>query len=189
MNEYLKPVFEQILPTLINAGIKYWIYGGVANAAMVGHCYRSNPDVDMFVLGEDFEKVENVLQNMCKENNWKICKVFVNNRPKIEISILKNNKKWIERFSVISAHKKENHVELKFKNGSGQYPLNILDQVEILIDGYKFFTVGNDFLKKLFIEYLDSKKKYPSKRIADARYILSKKEFKKYFSDKPYEKS
>ena len=74
MNEYLEPIFEKIIPKINSRGIKYWIYGGMANAAMVGKFYRSNPDVDIFVLGDDFKNIEKILQNICIENNWKICK-------------------------------------------------------------------------------------------------------------------
>lgn len=189
MNEHLKPVFEQILPTLINAGIKYWVYGGVANAAMVGKCYRSNPDVDLFVLDVDSNNVERILQSECEKNNWKICKEFTNNRSKIEIFILKDNKKWIERLSIVPACKKDNSVELIFRKGSGEYSLDILNQKKRDLDGFEFFTINDKFLKKLFIEYLNSKSKYPSKRIEDARYILSEEEFQKYFPDQSYEKS
>ncbi len=71
MNQHLEPVFEQVLPKITSANIPYWVYGGVGYASMVGHFYRSNPDVDLFVLGSDFENVENILENLCKENSWK----------------------------------------------------------------------------------------------------------------------
>lgn len=189
MNEYLKPIFEKVISKIDSANIKYWIYGGVANAAMVGKCYRSNPDVDVFVLGDDFENVENILQNICKENGWKICKEFVNNRQKIEVSILKDNKKWIERMSLIPAYRRDNYIELRFRKGSGKYSPDILNQEKRDLGGFIFFTISDQFLKKLFVEYLDSKSKYPLKRIDDARYILSGEEFKKYFPNQSYEKS
>ena len=189
MNEYLKPVFEKILPALKYVGIKYWVYGGVAYASMVGRCYRSNPDVDLFVLNSDFENAEEILKNICQENTWKISKTFVKNRPKIEIYILKNNKKWIERLSVLPVYQKDNGVELKFIEGSKLYQRDILNQEERRLEGLTFFTISNEFLKKLFIEYLESKRNYPSKRVEDAGYILSEEEFKKYFPEQSYEKT
>jgi len=185
MNEYLKPVFEQILPALEQNNIDYWIYGGVANAAMVGKFYRSNSDVDIFILGENLEKFDNLMQVMGRINSWKICKEFVNSRLKIELFIKKGNK-WVERMSIIPAYKKESVVELRFRNGAGNYPLNILIRVNRSIDGFSFFTISDFFLKKLFIEYLNSKNKYPIKRIEDARHILSENEFKKYFPNQIY---
>lgn len=187
MNEHIKPIFEIVLPKIQSENIKYWIYGGVANAATIGECYRSNPDVDLFCLEEDFENVEKLLQNICEENNWKICKTFLNSRPKLEIFILKNGKKWVERLSVVPAYLKNDQIELKFREGSGEYPLDILNQEERHLGGFTFFTLSNEFLKKLFVEYLDSKRKYPSKRIEDARHILSKEEFEKYFPNENYD--
>lgn len=189
MNEYLKPIFEKILPEIDLENLKYWGYGGVANAAMVGKFYRSNPDFDIFILDEEFKRFESILQDICKKNDWKICKDFTNNRIKIEVFIKKDNKRWIERMSIIVAHKQDDRVELKFKNGSEEYSSEILTRVERDLEGFKFFTISDNFLKKLFVEYLDSKKKYPSKRIEDARYILSEKEFKKYFPNEEYEKT
>lgn len=191
MNEHLKPVFEIVLPKLGSADIKYWVYGGIAYAAMAGKFYRSNsnPDVDIFVLEEDFTGVEEIMQNICIKNNWKLCKEFVNGRNKLEMYILKDDKRWIERMSVIPASKKDNFVELKFRKGPGEYPLDILNLLERKIEGFGFYTISDQYLKKLFIEYLDSKNKYPSKRIEDARYILSEEEFKKYFPNESYDKN
>lgn len=187
MNEHIKPIFEKVIPKIQSANIKYWVYGGIAYAAMVGRCYRNNPDVDLFVLKDDFDKTEEILEKLCNENGWKICKTFLNSRPKIEISILKNKKKWIERLSIAPAYLKNNQVELKFREGSEEYPLHILNQEKKSLDGFDFFAISDTFLKSLFIEYLDSKRKYPSKRIEDARYILTKEEFTKYFPNENYD--
>lgn len=191
MNEHLKPVIEIVLPEVISADIEYWVYGGVAYAAMVGKFYRSNsnPDLDIFVLDKDFTKLEKILQEICIKNNWKLCKKFENGRNKLELFILKNGKKWIERLSVIPTSKINNHVELKFRKGPGEYPKDILSRVERNLDGYKFFTISDHYLKRLFIEYLDSKKSYPNKRLEDARYILSAEEFRKYFPNESYKKN
>ena len=189
MNEQIKPIFEKVIPVIQANNIKYWIYGGIANAAMVGGCYRSNPDVDFFVLEKDFKKTEEILEKLCDENGWKICKTFLNGRPKVEISILKGKKEWKERFSVVHSYLKNNQVELKFREGSGEYSLNILNQEKRSLEGYDFFTISNEFLKKLFIEYLDSKRKYPLKRIEDARKLLTEEEFKKYFPKETYDQN
>ena len=189
MNEHIKPIFEIVIPRIQSANIKYWVYGGMGYVAMVGRCYRSNTDVDLFVLKDDFETVENILGKLRKENNWRICKTFTNNGPKIEIFILKNKKRWVERMSIVPAYKKDNCVKLEFRKGSGEYSLDILDRKKRHIDNFDFFTISDEFLKKLFIEYLNSKHKYPPKRVEDARYILSEEEFKIYFPDHSYEKT
>lgn len=187
LNQQLEPIFKIILPKIQSENIRYWIYGGVANAAMVGECYRNNPDVDLFCLQEDFEKVEKILQNLCNRNDWRICKTFLKSgRPKMEVLILKNKKKWIERLSVVPAYLINDRVELKFREGSGEYSFDILRQVERDLGGFIFYTISNGFTKKLFIEYLDIKGKYPSKRIEDARRLLTEEEFERYFPRQAY---
>ena len=186
MNEHIKPIFELVIPRIQSANIKYWIYGGLGYASMAGQCYRDNTDVDLFVMGNDFEIVKKILENMCEENSWKLCQTFVNNRLKLEVFFLKNKKKWIERLSVVPAYQKNSQIELKFRKGSGKYSPDILLQVERHVENFTFSTINNQFLKKLFLEYLDSKRKYPTKRVEDARYVLSEEEFKKYFPNETY---
>jgi len=179
MNEHLKPVFEIVLPKITSANIPYWVYGGLGYASMVGHFYRRNPDVDLFVLDSDFENVENIFDNLCKENSWKICKTFIRSgRRKIELCI-----KEKERLSVIPVCKTGNSVEFTFREGSKKYPLEILTQVERHLGGYRFQTPQDSFLKALLIGYLESKKNYPNrkKRIEDAKHVLTTEEFLKYF--------
>lgn len=189
MNDQLKPIFEIVIPKITADNVKYWIYGGIANAAMVGSCYRSNPDVDLFVLKEDLAKTEKILEKLCNENGWRICKTFLNDRPKIEVSILKNGKKWVERLSVVPIYIKNEHVELVFREKLGKYGKDILDGIKRTLDNVAFYTTSYKFLKILFIEYLDSKKNYPSKRIEDARRLLTEEEFRKYFPNKDYDQN
>jgi len=52
MNEHLKPIFEAVLPALENGGIPYW----VAIAGVNSNHLRHNPDVDVFVVSENFDQ-------------------------------------------------------------------------------------------------------------------------------------
>jgi len=179
LNEHLEPVFEIVLPKIASANIPYWVYGGLGYASMVGRFYRNNPDVDLFVLDNDFEKVENILETICQENAWKICKTFIRSgRPKIELCI-----KEKERLSVIPACKTGNSVKFTFNEGSKEYPLESLTQVERNLGGYRFKTPQDGFLKILLIGYLESKRNYSNrkKRIEDAKHVLTREEFLKYF--------
>ena len=49
MNSELKPVFNKLLPQLVQAKIDYWVFGGVSVAAYTGSFIRDNKDVDIFV--------------------------------------------------------------------------------------------------------------------------------------------
>jgi hypothetical protein len=179
MNEHLRPIFEIVLPKITSTNIPYWVYGGLGYASMVGAFYRNNPDVDLFVLDIDFEKVENILQTMCQENAWNICKTFIKSgRPKLELHI---KEKEPERLSVIPVCKSENSVKFRFREGSKVYSLESLTPVKRNLGGYVFTTPPDDFLKILLVEYLASKSNYPGKRIEDAKHILLKEEFQKYF--------
>jgi hypothetical protein len=133
MNEHLGPVFSEILPLIEQAGIKYWVYGGVAYASMVGKVYRGIKDVDIFVLENDFDNLEKILVNTCIMNKWSICKSYdIPNRPKIEIYI--GGK---ERLSAIPVVKTNERVVFKFCEGPKNFSLDILNQVERLIDGFR----------------------------------------------------
>lgn len=177
MNDHLKPILEIVIPKIHAANIKCWVYGGLGYASMVGRFYRNIPDVDLFVLDKEFKKVEEILGDLCKENKWKICKTFIRSgRPKIEIYI--DSK---ERCSVIPVYKIDGYVEFKFLKGSEKYPLDILRQEKRKLENFVFYTPQDNYLKCLLSGYLKSKKKYPNKRIEDARNILSKEEFEKYF--------
>lgn len=189
MNEYLRPIFEIVLPVIEESKIFYSIYGGLGYAAMAGKCYRTNLDVDIFVLNDDFNLVESLLADLCKKNNWKKCKSYVNGRNKLEVYILKNGKKWVERLSFIPINRTDKGVQIKFREGIKIYSNDVLKRVYRILDDYCFYTVSDEFLVSFFKEYLNSKQKYPSKRVQDARYILSKEEFGKYFPNELYEKS
>ena len=185
MNDHLKPIFEIVIPRLEKANIAYWVYGGVGYASMVGRFYRKNTDVDLFVLENEFEKVEALLEHVCKEGNWKTCKSFNRfNRPKIELYAKRR-----ERCSVIPVYKANSYVSFKFSRRPKDYPLDILTPVKRKLESFEFHSPQDNFLKQLLLDYLGCKKKYPNKdkRIEDARHILSQSEFEKYFPNECYE--
>jgi len=183
MNEHLQSIFEIVLPAIESADIKYWVYGGLGYASIVGRFYRFNSDVDFFVLDSDFKNVEEVLKNICEENEWKIRKTLMSfKRPKVEL-ILKEKER--ERLSVVPVFKTD-EVEFRFIEGSKRYPLDVLMRVKRNLEGFVFYTPQDIFLKRLLLDYFESKNKYPKKRIEDARQILSEQEFKKFFPNQSY---
>ena len=187
MNEHIKPIFEIVIPGIQSVEIKYWIYGGIGYASMIGKFYRKEPnsDVDLFVLDNDLDGIEKNLESICGQNRWRIRKTFLKSgRPKIELLIGKK-----ERLSVVPVYKINEYVEFKFEKISKKYPLDVLTQIERHLEGYTFFTPRDNYLKDFFILYLDNKRvPYKPKRIEDGRYLLTKEEFKKYFPNHSYEK-
>jgi phosphorylcholine metabolism protein LicD len=71
MNEHLKCVFEIVLPAVEQAGIRYWVYGGVAIAGIKGKFMRPNhPDVDLFVMEDDYEKIVETISKFESALGW-----------------------------------------------------------------------------------------------------------------------
>ncbi len=183
MNEHLKPVFEKILPKIFSSHIKYWVYGGIGLAAIKGGFYRYNSDVDVFVEDINFPRIKKILEDACKENGWEPRETCLKTgRPKIDILIEGN-----EVMSVIPVYLRGEFVKFMFLEGSKEYSAYVLEQKERHLGGFYFFTPSDDFIKVLFINYLESKTKYPYKRIEDARQICSKEEFMKFFPNEAYD--
>src|SRR4030042_4392151 len=140
INEHLAPIFKFLLPRLENAGIDYWVYGGVAVAAYAGKFIRPNRDVDIFVRQEDFNKVKLVLEEFCSEQenvNFKECNLLNRgnySRPKLEVKIDK-----VERLSVVPVYLKDENSILVFGNGAKYFSVEILEKIERNIFGYRFF--------------------------------------------------
>lgn len=168
MNKHLEPVFKILLLGLEKAGIDYWVYGGVSIAAYVGKFIRENTDVDIFVKESDFEKTKLILGNLCNQNNFKLHEPppLKTGRPKLEILIRR------ERLSVVPAYLKDNKVELMSNQGSVSYPNEILEKVERNINGYRFFTPPNDYIKEIFLNFLRLRSD-KRKVVVDAFAILS----------------
>jgi hypothetical protein len=65
LNVRLLPVFQEMLPALTAAGLQYWIYGGVGVAGAVGRFLRTNGDVDIYVVVNEFDQVRECLLRLC----------------------------------------------------------------------------------------------------------------------------
>lgn len=179
MNKHLELVFKILLPELEKNKIDYWVYGGISIAAFVGEFIRENRDVDVFIKDSDFEKAGSILQDLCRQNDFKLSRIE-NRRPKIEIKINDGGK-----FSMIPIYQKNNIVTFLYESNYGgdeEYPIQILEKVERNIDGYKFFTPQDEFIKDKLINHIiarsDKKKRDYFKK--DAKEILTDEEYKKY---------
>lgn len=172
MNKPLKPVFEFLLPSLEEAKIDYWVFGGLSVAAYIGRFIRNNKDVDIFVKNIDFFKAKKLLDDLCRQNDFKVKSGSQKNgeRPKIEIEI-----DTIERFSMIPIYQEGDMVIFKYNDGDQKYPNDILKKVERNISGFNFITSQDKFIKEMFINHIEVRpdKKNREKIMIDARAILS----------------
>ena len=190
LNDSIGVIFEHVLPSLTNTGIKYWVYGGIGVAGAVGKPVRSNGDVDIYVLNEDFSKAERVLQQLCEEHNvtnmdlWeiKLQKPLRTGRPKLDFFI-----RGRERLSVVPIYNTGNGVEFKV-NKVFPLPDEALVQELKTVNEYEFYSPPRKIIKMLLCimverEIARYKGEKPveevlkGKRIIDAKAILSAGEF------------
>jgi hypothetical protein len=175
MNRHLKPVFEVLLRGIEDAEIQYWVYGGIAIAAVAGKFIRKNKDVDIFVKESAFENVRPVLHGLCDRNSFKLIRRTRRLRPKLEVEIDER-----ERLSVVPVYLQDDGVEFRFPRGlKEKHPSQILERVERDISGYRFFTPPNDCIRNLFRNYLASRSDKQNKSAVriDAKAILPPDEY------------
>lgn len=187
LNSHLAIVFEEILPALTEAGIKYWALGGVGVAGVVGKFIRENQDVDTYVLEDDFPKVEPILKKLCEKHggwdadDWSLRYSMLKNngRPKFDIYI-----KHIERFSVFPVYPISGGVEFRVID-SVKLSEQALVQELRTVDGFKFFSPPKEIIAQLlrslaerYIKHYNKSKPIDenSKHIIDARAIFTREE-------------
>lgn len=188
MNDHLKVVFKEILPTLEDVGIEYWVYGGVATAAVKGNFFRYNNDVDIFVLEKDFDKSELILKGMCNKKNWRpVSSILKGIRPKVEIFIDEKRK---DVFSIVPVYESKDRIEFRFPK-SEKFSKDLLEGKKVLVGDYEISIPNYKLVKDLFCVHLNNlikngkwKKRIDlrEKYFKDAEVLLTEKEIKYYFN-------
>lgn len=179
-NLHLKPVFDHLLPALEKHGIPYWVYGGVSVAALKGTFIRKNYDVDVLVMSYDFAKAKITLNNASTvfgsvkwdehETNW---------RQKLEMEPRGKGEKW--RATFVTIKRDGDGILHMGETDTQRYPADFLEQVKRSVDGFEFFTTGDAYIKKMFLEYVTKRESNPrpetkEKIWKDAEAILSPEE-------------
>lgn len=177
MNAHLKPVFELVLPAIESAGIAYWVYGGVAIAGINRAFLRKNPDVDVFVMNDDYDKTVGLVARLEKELGWthKDAKEQRDRRKRDWFA--GGNHRDI--FSVVAAYPvKDSRVQFKF--GRDFFPNSPLTEEERRIDSYCFVSPSADLLKELLIAKSNERKPLRErieKLKIDAKVIMTGDEY------------
>ncbi len=191
LNEHLAVIFNEVLPALTEAGIEYFVFGGIGNAGLVGKFLRENQDVDVYVEEKEFSKVEPVLKRLCeKHGGWdadhwamRYSVLKHNKRPKLDIYI--ND---VERFSVVPVYPVSDGVEFRVIEVF-TLPKEALVQEERNINGYQFFSPPKEVLLIMFRALIERyiahyNKPKPiddgSKHLIDARAVFSEEEVEEY---------
>ncbi len=191
LNDSIRVIFEHVLPSLTNTGIKYWVYGGIGIAGAVGEPVRSNGDVDIYVLNEDFSKAERVLRRLCEEHNvsnnmdcWEIKprRPLRTGRPKLDFLIGRR-----ERLSVVPIYNTDNGVEFRV-NKVFPLPNEALVQELRTVEGYEFYSPPREIIEKLLCIMIEKEigsykgekpvgEALKGKRMIDAKAIFSTEEY------------
>ncbi len=187
MNEHLEPVFKIFLPGLEESDIDYWVYGGIAVAALAGKFIRKkgNGDVDIFVKETDLDNARSILESRCYDQNltWNECKPFEKDglsRRKLEVRITHTR---IEILSVVPIFLGDNEAVLVFGNGVKKYPLDILNRVKREISGNVFYTPPDLYIRKIFKDTFVGKRGWKNREEIkeDARVVFNPEEYRHYF--------
>lgn len=152
LNSHLAVVFKEILPAINDAGFKYWVYGGIGIAGVIGKFIRENNDVDIYVLSTDFDNIRKLLIELCSnKEDWK-CEDAVpikeTGRPKLEIK-----KGKMEICSMVPVYKTEAGIEFRVKNIEVLSPQAIVQELKT-IEGYNFFSPPRDIIKTIFRSFI-----------------------------------
>lgn len=198
LNSHLEVIFNEVLPALNDARIKYYVFGGIGIAGITGKFLRENKDVDVYILEQDFTKAEKVLRELVeKHGDWdadgwvfSYSMMKKTKRPKIELSI-----KGTERFSIIPVYKVDDGIEFRVVEVF-KLPNEALIQEQKSADGFNFFSPPNQVLLEMFRSLIEryiahynkpEPPKEDSRHIIDARAVFPKEEIDDYikrFSEK-----
>jgi hypothetical protein len=184
MNKHLEPIFNIFISGLEEAGIDYWVYGGVAVAALAGKFIRKNRDIDIFVKETDLDNARSILESRCYDQDlvWNECRPLERDgfsRPKLEV-----RKGRTELLSIVPIYLKDNQAVLVFGNGIKAFSKDILNREEKSISGYQFYTPPDAHIREIFLNCFRHKRgwKERSDIKTDARVVLSMGDFEKHFS-------
>jgi hypothetical protein len=176
MNEHLNPIFESVLPALAEAEIPYWVYGGVAIAGINRGYLRTNPDVDLFVMNDDYDKTIELVVAFEKKLGWEHRPTETRRgRPKSEWLI--NGR---ELLSIVPVFPHGDRVRFDF--GRDFIPQTILTTVTRRIGAYSFVTPSAEFIKELVINKVNSAKLLTTRKAKlriDAKVVMNEEEYKR----------
>jgi hypothetical protein len=180
MNEHLAPIFRMVLPELDRCGFKYWVYGGVAIAGIKGEFLRHNPDVDLFVMEDHYDKIVQTIAGFESRFGWRHEDDDVERRKKRDW-FAPDQKEDV--LSVVPVFHAEDRVRFIF--GSNSYtPQNVLSSEIRTIAGFSFNTPGTALIKELFLRKAHSGPYLLDSRITkmkiDAKVIMDGEEYENF---------
>jgi hypothetical protein len=181
MNEHLKPVFEVVIPAIKNAGIPYWVYGGVAIAGINETYLRVHPDVDVFVMDDDYDKTTDLVTRLEKELNWDHADARrQRGRPKREWYVIGKLPRR-DIFSVVAVYRNGERIRFVFRHDL--VPDSILTSEARRINGYSFVSPSIELIKELLIDKSNEKRltRHRRKKLKiDAKVLMPEDEYHQF---------
>ena len=176
MNEHLRPSFETVLPTIQNAGIRYWVYGGIAIAGINGAYCRDNPDVDIFVLDDDYDRTIDLVAGLEQQLNWEHRDADQQReRRKREWRIIGTKG---DILSIVPVFPQGDSVRFVFERDF--VPSTNLTEETRTIGTYSFITPSKEFLKELLIRKVNRGRLIKQRRKKlrkDAKVVMDHEEY------------
>lgn len=179
MNEHLAPVFEVVIPELNRSGSQYWVYGGVAIAGIKGEFLRSNPDVDLFVMEDDYAKIVEAIAGLESELGWRHEDADAERRKKRDWFVPNQEEDVLSVVPIFRAGD-----QIRFVFGRRSYTLqNVLSSEVRTIGGFTFVTPSTALIKELFL-----RKAYSGSHLLDSRIRKMKTDAKVLMRGEEYQK-
>lgn len=182
MNEHLTPVFEVVIPAIERVDIDHWVYGGVGVAGIYGGYLRDNPDVDIFVMSEDYDRIIDLVTSLEIVLGWEHSDARPQRgRPKREWHLLGQKS---DIFSIIPVYPAGESVRFVF--GEDYTPQSPLTKVIGTLGDYSFVTPSSEFLKELLICKANSGRLSQDrikKLKIDARVVMTDSEYERFCAD------
>lgn len=169
-------MFKSVLPVLTEAGICYWVYGGVAIAGINGAYLRPNPDVDVFVVNDDYDEARELVAGLEKDLNWDHQDTQQRERRKREWRVTGNRH---DIFSLVPVFRDGDRIRFVFKRDF--IPNTVLTSVTRRIGNHRFTTPSTEFIKELFICKVNSgnlSRERRKKLKVDAKAIMNNDEYR-----------
>src|SRR5260221_12239259 len=151
-NEHLTSIFRVVLPELNRSGFEYWVYGGVAIAGIKGEFLRVNPDVDLFVMDDDYEKIIETVTALESKLGWRHEDNNAENRRKRDW-FAPNRQKAV--LSIVPVFREADRIRFIF--GHDSYTTqNVLSSTVRTVGGLSFVTPSTALIKELFLRKAQS---------------------------------
>ena len=145
-----------MLPALHAASLRYWVYGGVGVAGVVGEFFRHNDDVDIYVFEPDFAAARDAVLTVCRSRSDSELvdrAPLPNGRPKFEV-LSAGGKKDV--LSVVPLYQIAEGIEYRGAKTPFTVPDALVEQ-QRQIGNYRFVSPPPQAIKRILMNFLEER--------------------------------